>query len=79
VEYEFPMAEIASETTEEYDGLADGTAASTPAERVLLMRVVERAAAAVAMDVKAPEGIIISEVVVGSVEDLVLVDCVVES
>jgi hypothetical protein len=72
VEYEFPMAEIASETTEEYVGLADGVAASAPAELKLVMRVVERAAAVVAMDLRALEGIIILEVVLSLVEELVL-------
>ena len=57
MEYEFPMAEIASKTTEEYIGLADG---------------MERAAAVVVMDLRALEGIIILEVVVCLVEALML-------
>jgi hypothetical protein len=72
VEYEFAMAEIASETTEEYAGLADGVAASAPAEPMLVMRVVERAAAVVVMDLRELEGIIILEVVLSLIEELVL-------
>jgi hypothetical protein len=70
VEYEFPMAEIASETTEEYVGLADGVAASAAAERVFVLRVVEKTAAVVAIDLRALEGIIILEVVLSLIVEL---------